>query len=55
MLSLLTGVPTIYHCSVTVTSAALHRLMALMSKAGFQRVQRLDDRFYQPVLVGTRA
>ncbi len=30
------------------------RLMSLMSAAGFQRVQRLDDRFYQPVLVGTR-
>ena len=30
------------------------RLMSLMSTAGFQRVQRLDDRFYQPVLVGTR-
>jgi hypothetical protein len=30
------------------------RLMSLMSTAGFQRVQRLDDRFYQPVLVGTK-
>jgi SAM-dependent methyltransferase len=30
------------------------RLMSLMSAAGFQRVQRLDDRFYQPVLIGTR-
>jgi hypothetical protein len=30
------------------------RLMSLMSTAGFQRVQHLDDRFYQPVLVGTR-
>lgn len=30
------------------------KLMGLMSKAGFARVERLDDRFYQPVLVGQR-
>ncbi len=26
--------------------------MALMQQAGFTEVERLDDRFYQPVLVG---
>jgi len=30
------------------------RLLALMQRAGFERVQRLDEVFYQPVLVGTR-
>lgn len=30
-------------------------LCALMQEAGFTRVQRLDEGFYQPVLVGTRA
>ena len=30
------------------------RLLALMQRAGFARVQRLDEVFYQPVLVGTR-
>ncbi len=29
-------------------------LMALMRQAGFQDVQRLEARFYQPVLIGTR-
>ena len=29
-------------------------LMALMRQAGFQAVQRLEERFYQPVLIGTR-
>ena len=29
-------------------------LMALMTQAGFQDVQRLEARFYQPVLIGTR-
>jgi SAM-dependent methyltransferase len=31
------------------------KLMALMTKAGFQYVQRLDDRFFQPVIVGKRS
>lgn len=31
------------------------KLMALMQDAGFTLVERLDGRFYQPVLVGTRA
>jgi hypothetical protein len=26
----------------------------LMSEVGFQGVRRVDDRFFQPVLVGTR-
>lgn len=30
------------------------RLIALLEQAGFQRVQRLDDRYFQPVIVGTR-
>ena len=29
-------------------------LMSLMRRAGFSAVERLDGRFYQPVLVGTR-
>src|SRR5262249_17432252 len=29
-------------------------LLALMGRAGFTRVERLDGRFYQPVLVGNR-
>ena len=31
------------------------RLCELMKEAGFQKVRRIDDVFYQPVLVGTRA
>jgi SAM-dependent methyltransferase len=30
------------------------RLLELMSRVGFASVERLDGRFYQPVLVGTR-
>jgi SAM-dependent methyltransferase len=30
------------------------RLMELMSEAGFSEVQRLDERFFQPVIIGTR-
>ena len=30
------------------------RLLALMAEAGFERVRRLDNVFYQPVLVGTK-
>jgi SAM-dependent methyltransferase len=30
------------------------RVAELMSAVGFQRVQRVDNRFFQPVLVGTR-
>jgi SAM-dependent methyltransferase len=28
------------------------KLMSLMRKAGFEQVQRLDDRLYQPVIIG---
>jgi hypothetical protein len=31
------------------------RVEALMRDVGFDRVQRIDGRFFQPVLVGTRA
>jgi hypothetical protein len=30
------------------------RLIELMRDAGFNDVRRLDDRFFQPVLVGTK-
>src|SRR5262249_45792785 len=30
------------------------KLLALMHQAGFEHVERLDDRFYQPVLLGRR-
>lgn len=32
----------------------LAQVAELMRRAGFERVRRLDDRFFQPVLVGTR-
>jgi hypothetical protein len=31
-----------------------HTLIRLMQEAGFVEVQRLDGRFFQPVIVGTR-
>lgn len=31
------------------------KLLALLEQAGFTKVQRLDDVFYQPVLIGTKA
>ncbi len=31
------------------------KLMELMRRAGFSRVERLDGRFYQPILMGRRA
>jgi hypothetical protein len=30
------------------------KLAALMREAGFAEVRRLDGRYYQPVLIGTR-
>lgn len=30
------------------------KLMELMSQAGFSEVRRLDERFFQPVIIGTR-
>ncbi len=32
----------------------ISRLVTLMQQAGFERVRRIDDAYYQPVLVGTR-
>jgi SAM-dependent methyltransferase len=38
------------------TYYAVHvdRLLALMRRAGFIKVRRLDENFYQPVLIGTK-
>jgi SAM-dependent methyltransferase len=33
----------------------IQKIEELMCEAGFQKVRRIDDAFYQPVLVGTRA
>ncbi len=35
-------------------AVGIPRLIALMSEAGFQDTKRLDDAFYQPVLLGTK-
>jgi SAM-dependent methyltransferase len=35
-------------------AVGIDKLLALMSQAGFADVRRLDGRFYQPVLLGTR-
>ena len=35
-------------------AVSITRLMALMADVGFERVRRLDDAFYQPVLIGTK-
>jgi SAM-dependent methyltransferase len=35
-------------------AVSTHRLLALMQEAGFQKVAKLDEGFYQPVLVGTK-
>jgi SAM-dependent methyltransferase len=35
-------------------SVGTDHLLALMRRAGFTRAERLDERFYQPVLVGNR-
>ena len=32
----------------------ISRLMELLVEAGFDNVRRIDDRFYQPILIGTR-
>jgi len=36
-------------------AVSTERLGALMRRAGFENVKRLDDAFYQPILVGTKA
>jgi len=38
----------------TYYAISTETLMTLMRQAGFQDVQRLEARFYQPVLIGTR-
>lgn len=35
-------------------AVSVERLCELMRQAGFERVRRIDDAFYQPILVGTR-
>ena len=45
-------------CATIVTSSYLaipvEQVAELMRAVGFEAVRRLDDRFFQPVLVGTR-
>jgi 2-polyprenyl-3-methyl-5-hydroxy-6-metoxy-1,4-benzoquinol methylase len=38
----------------TYYAVGIPKLMDLMSKAGFGDVRRVDDRFFQPVITGTR-
>ncbi len=38
----------------TYYTVSIAKLLALMKRAGFVNVERLDDKFYQPVLVGTK-
>jgi hypothetical protein len=35
-------------------AVGISTLMSLMTRAGFERVQRLDDRFFQPVIIGIK-
>jgi hypothetical protein len=35
-------------------AVGISTLMSLMTRAGFERVHRVDDRFYQPVIVGIK-
>lgn len=47
------------HCTTHVMRATYYavridRLIALMAQAGFQQVQRIDQRFFQPVIIGSR-
>jgi hypothetical protein len=43
---------TTYQCSYLAIPVA--RVAELMQGVGFEGVRRVDDRFFQPVLVGTR-
>jgi SAM-dependent methyltransferase len=36
-------------------AVTIDELMQLMAQAGFQNVMRLDDQFFQPVIVGTKS
>ena len=38
----------------TYYAVGIPRLVALMAEAGFVNVRRLDDRFFQPMIVGTK-
>ena len=38
----------------TYYAVGIPKLMELMSEAGFEDVRRLDDRFFQPIIMGTR-
>ncbi len=51
--------PNPAQCSVQVMRSRYYavgtaKLMALMKQAGFRDVQRIDERFYQPVLLGKK-
>jgi SAM-dependent methyltransferase len=35
-------------------AVSIDKLMTLLRDAGFQKVQRLDDRFFQPLIIGTK-
>ncbi len=35
-------------------AVSVDKLMMLLRKAGFQKVQRLDDRLFQPLIIGTK-
>ena len=43
-----------YAMRSTYYAVSITLLMELMAEVGFQRVHRLDDVFYQPVLIGTK-
>ena len=47
-----TGTPTTCVMRTKYYAIGTARLMTLMERAGFTAVERLDGRFYQPVLVG---
>jgi hypothetical protein len=36
-------------------AVGIPRLMELMSEAGFSDVRRLDEKFFQPMILGTAA
>jgi hypothetical protein len=46
--------PTTHVMRTKYYAIGARRLMGLMSKAGFRDIQKLDDAYFQPVIVGTR-
>lgn len=46
--------PETYVMRTSYYAIGIKRLCALMEQAGFVDIKRLDDVFYQPVLIGTR-